>query len=64
LKPLNASLSTKPLVAPKSGLKCNVSASFAAPPARRKTGRCLRISEAVLAAPDGQVPRFTGTKGR
>ena len=39
LKPSNATLSTKPLVAPKSGPQCNASASFAAPPARQRTGR-------------------------
>ena len=39
LKPSNASLSKKPLVAPKNGPQCSASASFAAPPARRKTGK-------------------------
>ena len=37
LKPSNASLSKRPLVAPKNGPQCSASASFAAPPARQKT---------------------------
>mmetsp|Transcript_64205 Transcript_64205/g.106174 ORF Transcript_64205/g.106174 Transcript_64205/m.106174 type:complete len:235 (-) Transcript_64205:2554-3258(-) len=39
LKLSNTSLSKRPLVAPKNGPQCSALASFAAPPARRKTGK-------------------------